>query len=128
MKVITLKQPWASLVANGYKKYEFRSWKLNYRGDILIHAGKTIDKNAMEQIKNLNLEYPSSKILAIVHIDDCIKLDENINKQICSENHQVYGNKNRTGYAWKLSNIRKVESQEIISGKQGIWNYDFKNE
>lgn len=128
MKVITLKQPWASLVANGYKKYEFRSWKLNYRGDILIHAGKAIDKDAMEQVKNLNLEYPNSKILAIVHIDDCIKLDENINKQICSENYQVYGNKNRTGYAWKLSNIRKIENTDIVSGKQGIWNYDLKNE
>lgn len=128
MKVITLKQPWASLVANGYKKYEFRSWKLNHRGDILIHAGKAIDKDAMEQVKNLNLEYPNSKILAIVHIDDCIKLDENINKQICAENYQVYGNKNRTGYAWKLSNIRKIENTDIISGKQGIWNYDFKNE
>lgn len=124
MKVITLKQPWASLVANGYKKYEFRSWKLNYRGDILIHAGKAIDKDAMEQVKNLNLEYPNSKILAIVHIDDCIKLDETINKQICSENYQVYGNKNRTGYAWKLSNIRKIENTDIVSGKQGIWNYD----
>lgn len=128
MKVITLKQPWASLVANGYKKYEFRSWKLNYRGDILIHAGKAIDKDAMEQVKNLNLEYPNSKILAIVHIDDCIKLNENINKKICAENYQVYGNKNRTGYAWKLSNIRKIENTDIISGKQGIWNYDFKNE
>ena len=26
MKVLTLKQPWASLVANGYKVYEFRTW------------------------------------------------------------------------------------------------------
>ena len=38
MRVITLKQPWATLVAEGIKKYEFRSWKINYRGEILIHA------------------------------------------------------------------------------------------
>ena len=31
MKVITLKEPWASLVVNGYKTYEFRSWKTSYR-------------------------------------------------------------------------------------------------
>ena len=36
MKVITLKQPWASLVAEGIKIWEFRSWKYNYRGEILI--------------------------------------------------------------------------------------------
>lgn len=29
MKVITLKQPWATLIIAGYKKYEFRSWKTN---------------------------------------------------------------------------------------------------
>lgn len=30
MKAITLKQPWATLVAEGIKQYEFRSWKYNY--------------------------------------------------------------------------------------------------
>lgn len=40
MKVITIKQPWATLIAKGYKEYEFRTWKTNYRGDILIHAGR----------------------------------------------------------------------------------------
>ncbi len=126
MKTITLKQPWASLVANGYKKYEFRSWKTKYRGDILIHAGKGIDKDAIEKVTGLNLEYPSSKILAIVTIEDCIQLDKEINKKICAENPLVYGNKNRSGFAWKLSNIRKVNCNQEVSGKQGFWNYDLK--
>lgn len=39
MKAITIKQPWATLIAKGYKEYEFRTWKTKYRGDILIHAG-----------------------------------------------------------------------------------------
>ncbi len=47
MKVITIKQPWATLIAKGYKEYEFRTWKTKYRGDILIHAGKGTDKEAM---------------------------------------------------------------------------------
>ena len=124
MKVITLKQPWASLIANGYKTYEFRSWKLNYRGDILIHAGKAIDIDAIKKVEDLNLDYPSSKIVAIVKIEDCIKLDEEKNKEICSLNPQVYGTKNRTGYAWKLTNIRKIDNSNTVSGKQGIWNYE----
>ncbi len=33
MKGLTIKEPWASLIVNGYKKYEFRSWKTNYRGE-----------------------------------------------------------------------------------------------
>lgn len=27
MKAITIKQPWATLIAEGYKEYEFRTWK-----------------------------------------------------------------------------------------------------
>lgn len=127
MKVITLKQPWASLVAYGYKKYEFRSWKLNYRGDIIIHAGLGIDKEAMDQVKDLNLDFPSKKLMAIVHIDDCISLDNEISKSINEENPLVYGNKIRTGYAWKLSNIRLLSIPDSIPGKQGIWNYDLKD-
>lgn len=50
MKAITIKQPWATLIAEGYKEYEFRTWKIKYRGDILIHAGKGIDKKTMERI------------------------------------------------------------------------------
>ena len=127
MKVITLKQPWASLVAYGYKKYEFRSWKLNYRGDIIIHAGLGVDKEAMEQVKDLNLNFPSKKLMAIVHIDDCISLNNSISQAINKENPIVYGNKSRTGYAWKLSNVRLLDIPEVISGKQGIWNYDLKD-
>ena len=123
MKVITLKQPWATLVAEGLKKYEFRSWKYSYRGEILIHAGKGIDKEAMKKFEHLNLNYPSSKIIAKVKILDCIELNDEINKQIIAENELVYGHKyDRTGYAWKLELLEKINDSKEISGKQGIWN------
>lgn len=44
MKVLSIREPWASIIINGYKEYEFRSWKTNYRGKILIHASKNIEK------------------------------------------------------------------------------------
>lgn len=124
MKVITLKQPWATLVAEGIKKYEFRSWKYNYRGEILIHAGVGIDKEAMEKVKDLKLEYPSKRIIAKVTIKDCIELNSEISKKINSENYLVYGDKIRTGYAWKLDNVEKIYLPKEIPGKQGIWNYN----
>ena len=55
MKAITIKQPWATLIAKGYKEYEFRTWKTKYRGEILIHSGKVIDKKAMARFEDLNL-------------------------------------------------------------------------
>ena len=124
MKVLTLKQPWATLVAEGLKKYEFRTWKTNYRGKILIHAGSGIDKKAMEKFKDLNLVYPSKRIIAEVLIIDCLELDDALNRKIISENSIVYGNKFRTGYAWKLSNVKKVNIDKSINGKLGLWNID----
>lgn len=126
MKVITLKQPWATLVAENIKKYEFRSWKYNYRGEILIHAGAGIDKDAMEKAEHLNLEFPNKKILAKVVIEDCIELNEEINKIICAQNLLIYGSKNRTGHAWKLGKVTKLNIDKVISGKQGIWNYNIE--
>lgn len=126
MKIITLKQPWATLVANGIKKYEFRTWKTNYRGELLIHAGKGIDKEAMSKFAHLDLKYPQSKILAKVTIVDCIELSSSMNEKIIKENEVVYGNKyDRTGYAWVIDNAAIINHDAEISGKLGLWNIDF---
>lgn len=40
VRVLSLHQPWASLVALGVKTIETRSWSTQYRGHLLIHAAK----------------------------------------------------------------------------------------
>lgn len=37
--VLTLWEPWASLVVLGFKVHETRRWKTSYRGPLIIHAG-----------------------------------------------------------------------------------------
>ena len=75
MKVLTIKQPWATLIMQGYKRFEFRSWQTKYRGDLLIHAGKGIDKSAMKRLsKYLPEELPYGKILGKVKLVDCIRM------------------------------------------------------
>lgn len=78
----------------------------------------------MKQVESLNLEYPQKKIIAKVKIEDCLELNDELNKKICNSNPMVYGNKNRTGFLWKLKDAKKISCDEIVSGKQGIWNYD----
>ena len=48
MKALTLTQPWASLVASGYKCVETRSWHTQYRGPLAIHAAKGFPASARE--------------------------------------------------------------------------------
>lgn len=38
MKTLSIKQPWASLIASGIKDIENRTWQTKYRGRIYIHA------------------------------------------------------------------------------------------
>jgi len=132
MKAITIKQPWATLIAEGYKEYEFRTWKTKYRGDILIHAGKGIDKKAMERFKHLNLEYPVGQIIAKAIITDCVKVDDRLRDVLAKKDPIVYKgviNKSSNdwdGYGFKLENIEKINPIEV-NGKLSLWDYDYEN-
>jgi hypothetical protein len=41
MRALSIKQPWASLIVHGFKRFEMRNWPTRHRGRILIHASKT---------------------------------------------------------------------------------------
>jgi hypothetical protein len=43
---LSLKQPWATLLAFGHKTIEVRSWPTAQRGRILIHAARVSDERA----------------------------------------------------------------------------------
>jgi hypothetical protein len=46
LRALSIMQPWAWLIVNGYKDIENRSWSTGFRGQLLIHAGKKLDKYA----------------------------------------------------------------------------------
>lgn len=43
-KAISIRQPWAWLIVNGFKDIENRNWYTQFRGEVFIHAGKSIDR------------------------------------------------------------------------------------
>ena len=125
MKALTIKQPWASLIIEGYKKYEFRSWKTNYRGKILIHAGLSLEKDVQERFKDYNLDYKLGYIIGEAEIVDCILVDEKFNEELRNIDPIVYGrSKHVENYAWKLENIKKYDNPIPYKGKLGLWNYE----
>lgn len=44
MKALSIRQPFAWLIVNGYKDIENRDWATNFRGRVLIPAGLTYPK------------------------------------------------------------------------------------
>ena len=123
MKCLTIKQPWASLIVNGYKRYEFRSWKTKYRGKILIHAGMSLEKEYASKIEEYNFEYINGAISGEAEIVDCILVDKDFDNYLKSESNIVYGNDHVGLYAWKLDNIKKYEKPIYIKGKLSLWEY-----
>ena len=50
MRALSIRQPWAWLVVNGYKTIENRTWSTNLRGRVYVHAGqRTVADDYPEQ-------------------------------------------------------------------------------
>ena len=128
MKAITVKNPWANLICKGIKDIENRTWKTKYRGKILIHAAKSIDKNfrcmnlmfTSEQWKQISINeqqimvcgiFDSSAIIGEVEIVDCI-----------TDSNSVWALPNN--YHWILKNAIMYDNPIInVNGKLSLWNY-----
>ena len=125
MKALTIKEPWASLIIEGYKKYEFRSWKTKYRGKILVHAGLSVEKDMLKRFKDYKIDVKPGYILGEVTINDCILVDEKFNKELREIDPIVYGRSNHVeNYAWKIENVIKYDEPIPCKGKLGLWNYE----
>ena len=125
MKVLTIKNPWATLIVNNYKEYEFRSWKTKYRGKILIHSSQKLEKNMLDKFKDYDLNYINGAIIGEAILTDCILVDEKFNTELRKLNPVVYGRSNHVeNYAWKLENIKMYDNPIYIKGKLGLWNYE----
>lgn len=125
MKVLSIKEPWATLIINGHKEYEFRSWKTNYRGKILIHASKSMEKENVIRFQDLKLNYNPGFIIGEAEIEDCIPVTKEFENNLINKNELVYGvTRNRDGYAWKLKNIKILEKPIKAKGRLGLWDLD----
>lgn len=92
---LSVRQPWAGLIALGRKPQEFRSWSTTYRGDLLICAGGAVDKRADVS--------PYADPTAPPLSSDIWRLGSAV---ALVELHDIVGS--RGAYAWQLRNIRPV--------------------
>lgn len=127
MKALTIKQPWATLIMQGDKRFEFRSWQTKYRGDLLIHAGKCIDKEAMKRLaKYLPEELPYGKILGKVKLGDCIKMSPEFKQLLLKENSDIYTKSSfQENYGWQVTDIEVFENPIDAKGHLSLWEYNW---
>jgi hypothetical protein len=130
MKVLSLTEPYATLIKNGLKTIETRSWKTNYRGILYIHASSTkipySYKNNLELMNLVNInELNYGNIICSCELSDCIEMtDEFIAKIKENPTEYITGVYAKGRYAWILKNIKVLDHPIKVRGHLGIWNYE----
>ena len=112
----------------GYKRFEFRSWQTKYRGDLLIHAGKGIDKEAIKRLeKYLPEELPTGKILGKVTLVDCIKMSPEFKEELLKENRDIYTKSSfQENYGWQMDNVQVFKELIEAKGHLSLWEYNIE--
>ena len=127
MKVLSIKEPFATLIKRGIKQIETRSWKTNYRGLLYIHSSLTKDKIKLEKLKDLYDENDLAQgyITCSCELVDCILITEEFVNNLKQNNYTEYrcGNYEVGRYAWILKNVQILDKKIAVKGKLGIWNY-----
>lgn len=130
MKVLSLIEPYATLIKLGKKKIETRSYKTNYRGGLYIHASSTKipkeyknKKEVMDLVKDSDLNF--GYIILKCKLVDCIYMDEKFLDNIKKDKLECLVGDYKIGrYAWVLEDIEVLEKPIFAKGKLGIWNYE----
>jgi len=114
MKALTIHQPYASMIALGLKRTEYRTWRTHYRGPLAIHAAARkphdyaeigfYDEWMLGPVEDL----PRGAIVAYVELVACVPLE------IPEEGPPIE-------YGWKLADIHPIEPKPY-KGQQGLWN------
>lgn len=85
MKALSIRQPWAWLIIQGYKDVENRSWSTPIRGPFLVHAGQTFDEDGYIWVKahtDITLpareEFARGGIVGRAEIVDCVSRSRSV--------------------------------------------------
>jgi hypothetical protein len=57
MKTLSIRQPWAWLIVNGFKDVENRSWPTRFRGRFLIHASLAVARDYDDLVRRIKAEF-----------------------------------------------------------------------
>lgn len=73
MRGLTIRQPWAATITYADKRVENRTWPTSYRGPVLIHASRTMDRRHGPMVAAVvrGLQLDMGAVLAIARITAC---------------------------------------------------------
>lgn len=142
LKVITLWEPFATLMAIGAKRIETRHWRTDFRGPVAIHAAKgglskdelksiCAEKHFAEALNPQGLRQPPvfhfGHILAVGELVDCLPTKANIcqpgvfddNASLDTPAECAFGNYDPGRFGLVFKNVRRLKQPVPFSSRQG---------
>jgi hypothetical protein len=129
LKALSLKQPFAWLIANGYLLVDDRSWGTQYRGPILIHASKGLYEAYYQHIRsNTDVPIPDRDKLeygGVVGIADLVLCSKpgQLPAGISREQRAHFGGVHQEYYGFLFAQARPLPLMPC-AGKLGIFEID----
>lgn len=141
MKALTLWEPWASLIAHGFKQVETRGWYTNYRGELAIHAAKQkLDPKEVSRLTfhlgHHGFELPASHfscVVCTVQLVACIptalvqiqanKLKPPFVPARGWDFERPLGNYEAGRWAWILRDVKPFDPPIPAVGDRKLWDW-----
>lgn len=134
MKVLTIRQPWATLIMLGIKQLETRSWRTHYRGELVIHASATGSRTSTDCLLGLerrigamptvlaDKSYPLGALLGVVTLDECLPISPRLIAAL-TPMERALGWYQDAGFVWDLARAgrRRLPAPIPCGGRQGLW-------
>jgi hypothetical protein len=132
VKVLSLTQPWATLMALDAKKIETRSWTTSHRGPIAIAASVSFPADCqriclIEPYRSCLLaggykgpsDLPRGAILAVVDLIDVLPTQLIVRHGISAQERE-FGDYNPFRFGWLTRNVRRLPRPLAFKGGQGL--------
>lgn len=141
MKLLSLWEPWATLMAVGAKQIETRSWATSYRGWLAIHASKgglsqrdlwdtmaepafmaALGIKAMPPKKIAKPKFPFGCIVAVVRLVDCCPTKDVFSKypELNNTEEVGFGDFTEGRWAWVTKDVFRLPEPIPFKAKQGL--------
>ncbi len=128
MKTLTICQPYADLIClpddhDRAKRVENRTWSTNYRGPLLIHAGKSRQWLGSD---NYGLSVESmvfGAIIGLAYLRDCVAFGVECRADATRKWPWLIQHEHTEGpWCWILQECRRFDKPIPYRGAQGLFN------
>lgn len=147
MKVLSLTQPWASLMAIGAKRIETRSWPTTYWGPVAIHASKSFPLEAQELVIENDVfrfalreagvlhpvDLPRGAIIAVGNLHKVGRIGRRWDDAVIVHGLELpiegdelaFGDFTPGRYGWVFTNVTRLPQPIPAKGSLGLWDWDW---